>query len=246
MKTLLAVGCSFTSKNFKSKVYPEIDCSFPKWPEVLGNKLGYNVVNLGLSGNSNDRIFKMTQDYVVNNKVDMICALWTQSTRLNVHDMQNCNWNYVTRSGDAGQSLKIFNIEKFLNIVENDGKDNYLKLANEHLRNIYMLDQLCTYKNIPAYHMQGCKSFIPDDDEGWEKRHRNYYNAFIHSKYFNLLENSSERIWGWPFYEELGGVSISEYYYRKGKQDHIISKKDTHPNAKGHQVIADKFIEIIK
>ena len=83
MKTLLAVGCSFTSKNFKSKVHPEIDCSFPKWPEVLGNKLGYNVVNLGLSGNSNDRIFKTTQDYLVNNKVDI--NLFSEAAEQELH-----------------------------------------------------------------------------------------------------------------------------------------------------------------
>ena len=243
MKTLLALGCSFTNENWFSKIHPEIDCSFPKWPAIVGDKLGYNVINLSTNGNSNDAIFKTCQDYLVNNKVDMVCVLWTQSTRLNVHDMNNINWG-VSDDKDRKRQFKIFNIDNFERIVKD--KENIMKLANEQLRNIYMLDQLCTYKNIPAYHMQGCKSFIPDDDEGWEKRHRNYYNAFIHSKYFKILENSSERIWGWPFYKELGGVSITDYFYYNGKQDYIISEKDSHPNAKGQQTIADKFMEIIK
>ena len=65
-----------------------------KWPEVVGKKLGYNVVNLGESGNSNDAIFKSAQDYIIDHKVDMICALWTQGHRLNIHDMSNINWTW--------------------------------------------------------------------------------------------------------------------------------------------------------
>ena len=56
MKTLLAVGCSLTDEKFESMAHPELDCSWPKWPEVVGKKLGYNVVNLGKSGNSNENI----------------------------------------------------------------------------------------------------------------------------------------------------------------------------------------------
>ena len=242
MKTLLALGCSFTNENWFSKIHPEIDCSFSKWPAIVGDKLGYNVINLGQNGNSNDFIFKTCQDYLVNNKVDMVCVLWTQSARLNVHDMDNINWSVpggFDKTAINSKYLKIFNIDKFASVVKD--KENIKKLANEHLRNIYMLDQLCTHKNIPAYHMQGCESFIPFDVID-----RDYYKAFIHSKYFTLLENISERIWRWPFYKELGGVSISDYFYYNDKPTHIISEKDTHPNAKGQQVIADNFMEIIK
>ena len=215
MKTLLTLGCSFTHENWFSKIYPEIDCSFSKWPAIVGDKLGYNVINLGQNGNNNDFIFKTCQDYLVNNKVDMVCVLWTQSTRLNVHDMDSINWcvpGGFDKTNINSKYLKIFNLDKFGSIVKN--KENIMKLANEHLRNIYMLDQLCTHKNIPAYHMQGCESFIPtiianeiQYDQRDDKVNKDYYNAFMHSKYFNLLENISERIWGWPFYEVYGSTS---------------------------------------
>ena len=39
MKTLLAVGCSFTNPNYVSDEHPEMDCSWPKWPEIVGKKL---------------------------------------------------------------------------------------------------------------------------------------------------------------------------------------------------------------
>ena len=163
-RSLLAVGCSYTNEYFKSKAHPEMDCSFTKWPTILGSQLGFdNVVNLGRSGNTNDAIFKNTQDYIIdNNKVDMICVLWTTVGRLNVHDIENVNWNATynskfqkTKDGAPTTILKhhprgiepkdpftvktmrIFNLEKFTDIVEN----NYLKLAHEHLRNIFMLNQ---------------------------------------------------------------------------------------------------------
>ena len=41
MKTLLAVGCSLTDEKFESMAHPELDCSWPKWPEIVGKKLGY-------------------------------------------------------------------------------------------------------------------------------------------------------------------------------------------------------------
>ena len=251
MKTLLAVGCSFTEENFKSQVYPEMDCSWPKWPEIVGKKLGYNVVNLGKGGSSNDVIFKSAQDYIIDHKVDMICALWTQCTRLNIHDMNTVNWvhSFKDNTITAYSKRNVLNSKYFSGLL----RRKHTALANEHLRNIYMLDQLCTHKNIPAYHMQGCESFIPtiianeiQYDQRDDKVNKDYYNAFMHSKYFNLLENISERIWGWPFYEELGGASMSDYFYDNGEQNYCIGEKDTHPNAKGQRVIADKFMEIIK
>ena len=180
-RSLLAVGCSYTNEHFRSRENPEIDCSFLKWPTILGSQLGFdNVVNLGRSGNSNDAIFKQTQDYIIdnNNKVDMICVLWTTVGRLNLHDMSNINWNATYNSklrsstwpGSLGKIepivnkdpfttkiMRYFNLEKFSAIIEN----NWIKLAHEHLRNIFMLNQFSRYNNIPIYHMQGVPAYVP-------------------------------------------------------------------------------------
>jgi hypothetical protein len=257
-RSLLAVGCSFTNEHFKSKAHPEMDCSFTKWPTILGSQLGFdNVVNLGRSGNSNDAIFKKTQDYLMNNKIDMVCVLWTTSCRLNVHDMDNINWGSTYNGRDhkcsfktiqdffTFKTLNIFNSEKFIDIIEN----NSAKLAHEHLRNIYMLNQFCKYHNIPIYHMQGVKAYRPygfrgstsEIDDWYVNKKKEHLNALIHSKYFGILEEQTN-IYGWPFYEELGGTCVSHML----TEELIISDKDNHPNAKGHQVIADKFMKIIK
>lgn len=275
-RSLLAVGCSYTNEHFRSRENPEIDCSFLKWPTILGSQLGFdNVVNLGRSGNSNDAIFKQTQDYIIdnNNKVDMICVLWTTVARLNLHDMSNINWNatynsklrsntwpgslrkiepIVNKDPFTIRIMRNFNLEKFTAIIEN----NWIKLAHEHLRNIFMLNQFSRYNNIPIYHMQGVPAYVPylstlpgpsgpgDTYPGWMKwynyKRKEYLKALMCSKYFNILEEQTN-IWGWPFERELAGTDMNSEF----TEEHIISEKDKHPNAKGHQLIASKFMEII-
>ena len=244
MKTLLAVGCSFTDKNFTSKPHPEMDCSWPKWPEVIGNELEYNTVNLGECGNSNDAIFKTAQDYIVDNKVDMICALWTQSHRLNIHDMSNVNWEWSfmdKEADDLGDRLQkdIFNIHEFSRLL----RWKHTALANEYLRYIYMLDQLGKYNNIPVYHMQGLRVYYPYNTHvNAETMEKEYAKAFLNSPYFSILDKQTN-IYGWPLLPELGG---GDYNALTRNPKYRISDEDSHPNARGHKIIASRFMEIIK
>ena len=254
MKTLLAVGCSFTDENFISKLHPEKDCSWPKWPEVLGKKLGYEVVNLGRRGNSNDAIFKSAQDYIIDHKVDMICALWTQATRLNIHDIENYNWmhsfSHIPEISkwfvDIDKQKNFINIDKFSKLLS----WKHTALANEHLRYVYMLDQLGKYNNIPVYHMQGVRiyfAFTVPNDVRRERKHKEYLNAVLDSPYFKILDKQTN-IYGWPFYTTLGGKTFKQPipWVSTDIKEHIISESDGHPNGKGHQKIASRFMEIIK
>ena len=38
-KVLIASGCSFTNENFRSDFHHDMDCSWPKWPELLAEKI---------------------------------------------------------------------------------------------------------------------------------------------------------------------------------------------------------------
>jgi hypothetical protein len=261
MKTLLAVGCSYTDEKFESIVHPELDCSWPKWPEVVGKKLEYNVVNLGECGNSNDSIFKTAQDYIVDNKVDMICALWTQGHRLNIHDMSNINWTWsfmdkepVRVFGDRLQK-DVFNKDEFSSLL----RWKHTALANEYLRYIYMLDQLGKYNNnIPVYHMQGLRGYYPYGSSTRAKANtmrKEYATAFLDSPYFSILHKQTN-IYGWPLLQELEGSiyiddtkALASYTWKEMEAltlKYKISDKDSHPNARGHKIIANRFIEMIK
>ena len=72
---------------------------------------------------------------------------------------------------------------------------------------------------------------------------RKFLTAFIQSPYFKILDKQTN-IYGWPFYQELGGTSIAAEIYKNLK--FTIGELDGHPNAEGHQKIASQFMEIIK
>ena len=80
MPRLLAFGCSFTVGQGLPDVYPEIKPSSYAWPSVLGNMLGYEVVNNGSPGAGNAEIAAkiLRTDF----KEDDLCViLWSHFTR---------------------------------------------------------------------------------------------------------------------------------------------------------------------
>ena len=263
MKTLLAVGCSFTNPNFTSRAHPEMDCSWPKWPEIVGKELGYEVVNLGKDGSSNDNIMRSAQDYMAEHKVDMVCALWTEPFRLNIHDVYHSNW-YTSLKVDNGEyaghktswlGWDIINTKNIAQILMHDY--NHPRIANEQLRYIYTLDMIGKFHNVPVYHMHGCSLWKREiyrvfsevlGDNLTEKQIHSKFKIWLHSyitsPYFSILDKQTN-IWGWPFYRELGGElplrdhMILEFNNR-------ISEKDGHPNAKGQQLMANKYLELIE
>jgi hypothetical protein len=264
MKTLLAVGCSFTNKNYVSDEHPEMDCSWPKWPEIVGKKLGYEVVNLGTNGAANDNIMRSAQDYMAEHKVDMVCALWTEPFRLNIHDTYHANWYaYLRRdarsiTGSKRYGVKTFHLNALKPLVDHIEltkrlcrTDDHTRVASEELRHIHTLDIIAKSHNIPVYHMHGCslwKNHVYETasialGETWRynknQKFQMWLKAFMQSPYFSILDEQTN-IWGWPFYEELGGEEPL------GNRDYRISEIDSHPSAKGQQIIADKYLELIE
>lgn len=47
------------------------------WPTLLANKIGTNVVNLGLVGGSNDRIFRLAVKETAKEKFSLVICAWT-------------------------------------------------------------------------------------------------------------------------------------------------------------------------
>ena len=66
MSYILAHGCSYTFKDYKSYVDPSIVRDWLNWPELLGEELNCDVVNMGKNGHGNRRICLETIDYINN------------------------------------------------------------------------------------------------------------------------------------------------------------------------------------
>ena len=86
MKKLLIVsGDSFTDRSFRSAAHPEMDTSFPMWPDLLAEKLDMRLINLGRSGQGNEYIYSVLQDTIENIEdkasIGMVVAGWSQCFR---------------------------------------------------------------------------------------------------------------------------------------------------------------------
>ena len=81
-KILLVSGCSFTEPNYISSYYPDMDCSWPKWPEVLAEKLDMECINLARNGGGNEYIYSSLFDEITNrstlpDRIGLVIASWS-------------------------------------------------------------------------------------------------------------------------------------------------------------------------
>ena len=65
-KKTIVSGCSWTDRNFFSWQHPEMDTSWKKWDEHVGEYYGWDIINVGKSGASNDFIIDSTLDIMYN------------------------------------------------------------------------------------------------------------------------------------------------------------------------------------
>ena len=83
-KKLIVSGCSFTTKDYRSSAYPQRDTSYPKWPELLAEKLDMDCINLAFSGAGNEFIFQTLCEAIIRtprDEIGMIVAAWSQANR---------------------------------------------------------------------------------------------------------------------------------------------------------------------
>ena len=82
-KILLASGCSMTDSNYVSETNPEIDCSWPKWPELIAKKLDMECINLGRNGAGNEYIYSSLLEKILEKKdqIGLVMVGWTQCQR---------------------------------------------------------------------------------------------------------------------------------------------------------------------
>ena len=80
MPRLLAFGCSFTVGQGLPDIYPNVGPSKFAWPAVLGEKLGYEVINNGVPGIGNAEIAANVLRTEFQDD-DLCVILWSHFTR---------------------------------------------------------------------------------------------------------------------------------------------------------------------
>lgn len=238
-KILLVSGCSNTERSFYSEIHPEMDCSWPKWPELLAEKLNMDCVNLAKSGAGNEYIYTSILKYITENdtsNIGLVIPAWTQCQRKDFSSGWNMRWTNerIDPNGDVFSWMR-------------RSLDTYLsfQILCERYNLPYMQAQMLSpYQDWLAGLRPRDLDPILKEDPNW--RHTYPGKADVDNKkildFIDTYEDkiNSSKFIGWPLSNEYGGFSLQKrLIYLKDKT--MLSSIDHHPNKKGHEVIA-RFI----
>ena len=234
MKYLICSGDSFTDANYRSSNHPQMDVSWPKWPELLAEKLNMQIINLGRSGQGNEYILSSIQDTIESiedkNQIGLIIAGWSQAFRI---DYQESNhWRPAALKWNDGGIL-----------ISADVYGDIFGWVRKSLRLYKNFEYICEYHNIPYLQFQMIPMYID-----WLRRGGRLYSGDIKVdkrkiqkiliEYDDII--NQDKFMGWPISKEIGGYNLAEKivdFYPSGP--YIISKRDGHPNAEGQEKIAE-------
>lgn len=249
-KILLASGCSCTNEHFISDYHPDLDCSWPKWPELLAEKLDMKCINFGHSGAGNEYIYTTLVNQIVRmnpNDIGLVIPAWTQAQRKDIK-IRN-RWRHL-------DSVRNYPYKKH----QNEHGDIAYRIEESILR-YYSLQEICKSKNIPLTQFQVLPIFHGHDWNMKTKKHTDlYFSDITESKnkfkkllriiydnpYFDKIDNN---FLGWPTEDFIGGFNIRMDVLLQdqpeGYPQYNISDIDNHPNAKGQIKIAEFLYEKI-
>ncbi len=233
-KILLVSGDSFTDKNWYSDFYPDLDTSWPKWPELLGEKYDMKVVNLGFSGAGNEYIYHSILDYLTDTPIEnigLVIAAWSQCHRKDY------------------QEYGVWRNERI------DPHGDIFGAYNKTLRHYLSFQIMCERYNLPYKQFQmiepfndflnGLKPRDVDIVSGLFKANEKMFGEmdFKSEKITQLTKNimwwertiNTENFWGWPVAKTLQGQVMSNQI----EKDLRVSSFDSHPNRLGQQKIME-------
>lgn len=263
MTYLLAAGCSWTDKDFESTIVKDVDCSFPKWPELLGKKLEIpNVVNVGLSGCSNTYIFDSCYNKIMLEKPELVCILLTEWDRRRLFSYEITSYaillgaklhaenaipvGYEWLGELAVQQLPL---GRFLFYLWKNNRIQIEEMIDHNLRNLLLFQSFCSQHNIKYVIMQGIRPIHVDLTlhEAFENctakglnisRVEPYIKYFLKSPYIDKI--SEQPLVGWPFFWQIGGSTAYDKMYNNWS-NFRLHEEDNHPNTLGHEFLADLF-----
>ena len=252
-KVLLTTGDSFTDNTHRSSAHPLLDCSWPKWPELLADKLDMDCINLGRSGAGNKYIHSAVRDFIVkkpkkyngkiimndkflpsNDNIGLVVAGWSQCFRT---DFQIGKW------GRWGHERMPFNKEGDL-----------FGWVHESLNHYLDFQILCEKYKFPYIHTQMIPMYL-DLIEGLPPTEQQIvYDGMDRIKDTITYDGDKEEA-----YNEIRKIllrydrNIKNFMYWKSSlnlelfghwpNDYVISEFDNHPNAEGNELIAQTLFE---
>ena len=266
-KILLVAGCSYSNDRFRSVHHPDLDVSWPKWPQLLAEKLDMQLINLSESGAGQEYIYSNIIDKlqtIDHSKIGLVIAAWSTAPRRDYQTeslyLKNKKWTYD--KNDMIQKIKWTN-----DMYDSKGCMHYW--IDRSLRYYYSLQMVCENLKLPYKQFQMIDLFkgylwqelirrrtkdwpedhtkqvpilnkaadLTKEEQDWKEKQEKIYLAQIHNSPYYEIINNN--FIGWPTDKRLMGFNISEMALEEDTDR--ISKIDLHPNELGQKKLA-KFI----
>jgi len=265
-KILLVAGCSYSNDRFRSVHHPDLDVTWPKWPQIIAKKLDMELINLSESGAGQEYIYSNIIDKlqtIDHSKIGLVIAAWSTAPRRDYQTeslyLKNKKWTYD--KNDMIQKIKWTN-----DMYDSKGCMHYW--IDRSLRYYYSLQMVCENLKLPYKQFQMIDLFkgylwqelirrrtkdwpedhtkqvpilnkaadLTKEEQDWKEKQEKIYLAQIHNSPYYEIINNN--FIGWPTDKRLMGFNISEMALEDTDR---ISKIDLHPNKLGQQKLA-RFI----
>ena len=267
-KKLIAVGCSYTESWNSWKSWPtvlaeklDMDCVNLGRSGAGNQQILSNILDTALFADGVARMDKKD--------IGLVVVMWSEWQRMGFQ-MYARNWHHwwnvqPMRHNPLPRGYRVPDFKKNVN----DWAHNLLGAQNPHhttqanFRIFIQAEKLL--ENIPRLYIQGC------DVIGWYNTTTlKYVNCdefsdnteieftdvndsrpkvvreVIRSPYFHHIdENISKYFIGWPIFQELGGYCVNNILDRidPNRIKLRISESDSHPNSRGHRIIAQEIYD---
>ena len=264
-KYILAHGCSFTDAEFESPIHPEVDCSFPKWPQLLGDKLGVEVMNIAHCGYGNDQIEKELISQILKEKPWMVVVGLTEVPRFRIYGSHNLGvlpsilagprksdqiWPDAQDQVDHMELLRPWHQWYWDKCDDVERSNHFRVMMEDHFNRIIRIQNLCKALNIKLImthllQMINHYSYYKLRNENSPTQHYSQIEKAI-SWARNHDQVDPTTIIGWPHFESINdGYYLINGFDQQGwsNEPMFVGEKDEHPNHLGHQHIAEKFYE---
>jgi len=262
-KILLVSGCSYTAPKYYSNYHHDLDCSWPKWPSILAEKLDMDCINLAHGGAGNEYIYTTLLDKIVMMNLDDIGLIMPAWSHVKRKDYKlGIRWHHPGIVQGEHSPYETYGKEI---LSDPSNSTQYSTHAgdtqfciNQSVRYYYSLQEICKSKKLPLKQIQMIHAWdyheVTDkmdstSQEIIKKKNKKIMKYLYDSPYFNKMDDN---FIGWPLDKGLGGFSIEEEVIEGYKTDleclgrwkqpsleWAISEKDNHPNAKGQEKIAE-------
>ena len=233
MKILLASGCSWTDTKYVSRYHPDLECNWPRWPELLAKKLGMKAINLGLSGQGFEYIYQSILRNINIKDIGLVIVGWTKASRRDYYDWDKKNNKEIWQNA----------------LWDQYGHNRYF--IDRMMMYYYSLQQVCKSLGIKYKQVQMIRSHESATSYGQYETWpvaigkvlgmREHYEYMAKDPLYNEIDE--EHFIGWPGTKMLGGITMQSML--ESEEDNFISKIDRHPNKKGQEKIADYLYNVI-